>query len=92
MGRQFPFTKAETSNSRVLCWLVEVGDHFLDDVVIVSRCNDDLCTGVQRIELVTVHRSRVSVAELLWYLTPDEFRRVAIAVRAVPAGWQSGCL
>ena len=30
---------------------------------------------------------QICLVGLLWYLTPDEFRRVAIAVRAVPAGW-----
>lgn len=55
MGRQFPFTKAETNNSRVLCGWWKLVTIFLDDMVIVSRCNDNLCTGMQGIELVPVH-------------------------------------
>ena len=43
-------------------------------------------------ELVPVHVVEYLLAGLLWYLTPDEFRRVAIAVHAVPAGWHRGAV
>ena len=46
--------KQRPSNSRVLCGWWKLVTIVLDDVVIVSRCNDNLCTGVQRIELVPV--------------------------------------
>jgi len=35
-------------------WLVEVGHYLLDNLVFVTRCNDDLRAGVQGVHLVAV--------------------------------------